>query len=136
MNLKRKPPTVRQNHPKKPRPSDEKTAASALLSLANLKNNVGNTDDEIIAAETLLSFGVDQDRVVSSTNTEMSTVHSDHGVFPVCTKEKESLTDVTFVNVDQEFHEGNEKSETLTIRSTQVIYYLLSQSYFIPKYQL
>jgi hypothetical protein len=136
MNLKRKPPTVRQNHPKKPRPSDEKTAASALLSLANLKNNVGKTDDEIIAAETLLSFGVDQDRVVSSTNTEMSTVHSDHGVFPVCTKEKESLTDVTFVNVDQEFHEeGNEKSETLTIRSTQVIY-LLSQSYFMPKYQL
>ena len=52
----------------------------------------------------------------ASTNTEMSTVHSDHGVFPVCTKEKESLTDVTFVNVDQEFHEeGNEKSETLTI---------------------
>ncbi len=121
---------------KKPRPSDEKTAASALLSLANLENNVGKTDDEIIAAETLLSFGVDQDRVVSSTNTEMSTVHSDHGVFPVCTKEKESLTDVTFVNVDQEFHEeGNEKSETLTIRSTQVIY-LLSQSYFMPKYQL
>ena len=43
MNLKRKPPTVCATRVKKPRPSDEKAAANALLLLLNSKENAGNT---------------------------------------------------------------------------------------------
>lgn len=116
MNLKRKPPTVRQNHAKKPRPSDEKAAANALLLLVSSKNDVGKTDNEIIAAEMLLSFDVD----AASTNGEVLTVGIPDRGISVCTNEKES--NVTFINGEQEIHEqGNEQNETSTIRSTQVI---------------
>ena len=118
MNLKRKPPTVRQNQAKKRRSCDEKTAANALLLLLNSKNDVGKTDDEITSAETLLSFGVD----VTSRKREILTEGFDHSILPVCINEKESLTDEMFTNVDQEIHdEHNEKNETSTMCSTQVI---------------
>ena len=52
MNMKRKPPTVRQNNAKKPQLCDQKTAANALLLLSNSRNDVGKANDEILAAET------------------------------------------------------------------------------------
>ena len=116
MNLKRKPPTVRQNNAKKPRPCDKKTAANALLLLSNSRNDVGKTNAEILAAETLLSF-VD----VASTNREPTVGSEPDAISAVC--KNENLPDEVCINVEREkLDEGNGKKETSTIRSTQVIY--------------
>ena len=111
MNMKRKPPTVRQSNAKKPRLCDQKTAANALLLLSNSRNDVGKTNDEILAAETLLSF-----MDVASKNREPTVgSESDHTISTICTNE--NLPDEVFINVEKKKQdESNEKNETSTIR--------------------
>ena len=99
MNLKRKPPTARKSLflRKKNRASDEKSAANTLLMLSHSSSDFGKTNDEIIVAETLLSF------------------------VNVCTEEEFNATDITPGN-EMEV-DGDCKNEQSTVRSTQVIAY-------------
>ena len=66
---------------------------------------------------------------------EIYQLFSDHGILTVCINYKESLIDVTFTNVDHEIYDkGNEKNETSTISSTQMIIKtsILSQIFKTP----
>ena len=88
MNYKRKAPKQRSLNVKKPCLRDEKAAANALLMLAESPCQSEKPNDDVLAAETLLTFTNKTDDKVDNTKMESTNIVLDTGDDSSCLENK------------------------------------------------